>query len=240
MTPDGFDILYEDGPMLLVCKPGGVLTQAVPGIDSLESRIKQFLKQRDNKTGNVYLAVPHRLDRPVSGAMVFAKNVRAARRISEQFEGRLVDKKYWALVEGIVDEDEGTWTDYVRKVSGEARSEIVTKESRDGRVAILHYKIIQRIESATWLEIELETGRTHQIRLQCASRGHPVIGDELYGSKVAFGPAVDDVRKRCIALHARSLQLRHPKTKELVGATAPLTYDWQTAGFDLADVDLTD
>ena len=85
-TPNGFDILYEEGPCLVVAKPGGVLTQAPPGIDSLEVRIKRFLKVRDSKPGNVYLGVPHRLDRPVSGVMVFAKHVRAARRIAEQFQ----------------------------------------------------------------------------------------------------------------------------------------------------------
>ena len=100
IRPEGFDILYEEGPCLVVVKPGGVATQAPPGIDSLEVRVKEFLRVRDSKAGNVYLGVPHRLDRPVSGVMVLARHVRAARRLSDQFEARTVRKTYWAVVEG--------------------------------------------------------------------------------------------------------------------------------------------
>src|SRR5690242_5724533 len=104
------EVLYEDGPCLVVNKPGGLLTQAVPGVDSLEVRIKEVLKKRAGKTqGDVYLGVPHRLDRPVSGVMIFARHVRAARRLAEQFEGRMVRKTYWALVEGEVADDTGVW-----------------------------------------------------------------------------------------------------------------------------------
>jgi 23S rRNA pseudouridine1911/1915/1917 synthase len=230
MNPAGFDILYEQGPCLIVAKPSGVLTQAPPGIDSLEVRIKQFLKQRDDKPGRVYLAVVHRIDRPVSGVMVFAKHVRAARRLSEQFEGRLAEKTYWALVEGRVEPDEGTWTDHLRKIDGEARSETVPPDHPEGRSAVLHYRVLERRDNWSWLEIELETGRTHQIRVQTASRGHPVLGDELYGSQTPFGPPTDDQRLRPIALHARSLKVRHPMTQELVTATAPLPEPWRAMG----------
>ena len=112
-------LLYESGPVIVVRKPAGLLTQAPPGIDSLEARIKSWIKQRDQKPGNVYLGVPHRMDRPVSGALVFARHARAARRLSEQFEGRLVHKIYWACVAGQVTPAAGTWTDFVRKVPGE-------------------------------------------------------------------------------------------------------------------------
>src|SRR5690606_163399 len=95
------------------------------GIDNLEVRVKQFLKEREGKEGNIYLAVLHRLDRPVSGAIAFARHVRAARRISEQFESRMVEKTYWALVPGAVEPTEGTWTDYLQKLDGEARSIVV-------------------------------------------------------------------------------------------------------------------
>ena len=117
-------VLYEQGPCLLINKPGGLLTQAPPHIDSVEMRLKKFIRVRDQKPGRVYLAVPHRLDRPVTGVMVFALHQRAAKRISNQFQQRLVEKEYWACVEGRVESDEGTLIDFMRKVPGEARSEI--------------------------------------------------------------------------------------------------------------------
>lgn len=230
MQANEIEILYEEGPCLVVNKPGGVLTQAPPGIDCMEVRIKRFLKQRDEKPGNVYLGTPHRLDRPASGVMVFAKHVRAARRIAEQFEGRTVEKTYWAIVEGSVEPDSGTWTDYVRKVPDEARSEIVAEDDGTGRLAILHYRVLDRVAFGTWLEIELETGRTHQIRVQAASRGYAVLGDELYGSQTPFGPQTTDQRQRWIALHARTLKFRHPMTREIVCQSAPLPEAWEESG----------
>lgn len=235
----GFDILLEDGPALVVNKPGGVLTQAPPGIDSLESRVKSFLKVRDNKPGKIYLGVPHRLDRPVSGAIVFAKHSRAARRIAEQFEGRLIKKKYLAVVEGSVRDDTGTWRHALRKVPGEPRAEVVETAHPEGREAVLHYRVLRRFTlnireaevSATLLEIELETGRMHQIRIQAASCGHPVLGDEQYGSQLPFGPPLADPRQRWIALHARLLAFRHPMTRQGVEVTAPLHAHWDIIPF---------
>ena len=226
MADPGFDILYEEGPCLIVAKPGGVLTQAPPEIDSMEVRIKRFLKQRENKTGRIYLGVPHRLDRPVSGVMVFARHVRAARRICEQFEGRTAKKTYWALVEGDIQQQQGTWTDHLRKVPGQARSEIVPPDHPQARHAVLHYQVLQKTTLHTLLEIELETGRTHQIRLQAGSRGFPILGDELYGSQQPFGPQTTDQRQRWIALHARSLQINHPMTRLPISITAPLPVYW--------------
>lgn len=225
-TPE-IHILYEAGPCLMVLKPGGLLTQAPPGVDSLEVRIKRFLKLREQKPGNCYLGVPHRLDRPVSGVMVFAKHVRAARRIAEQFEGRTAEKTYWALVAGRVTPTTGTWTDYVRKIPGEPRSEVTTDDVPDARSAVLHYRVVASDDATSWLEIELETGRTHQIRVQAAARGHAVLGDELYGSRAAFGPQTVDQRARWIALHARSLKIRHPMTQEVVAITAKLPDPWR-------------
>src|SRR6476646_7596677 len=143
--PSGFDILFEDETCLAVAKPAGLLTQAPLGIDSLEYRIKRFLSERDSSAGEVYLGVPHRLDRPVSGAIVFAKTLKAAQRISKQFENRRVEKTYWALVEGSVVPTEGTWTDYLKKIEGEPRSVVVDASDPGGRKAILHYKIVQRL-----------------------------------------------------------------------------------------------
>jgi 23S rRNA pseudouridine1911/1915/1917 synthase len=226
MQPNGFKILYEEGPCLVVNKPAGLLTQGPPGIDSLEHRIKQFLIERENKPGKAYLGVPHRLDRPVSGALVVATHVRAARRLSEQFEGRMVRKTYWAIVEGNVASEQEKWSDFVRKIPHEARGEVVAADHTDARRAVLSYRVKQRFDNKTWLEITLETGRYHQIRVQTSSHGFPVVGDVLYGAVTSFGPHSDDPRDRVIALHARDLAFRHPMTREEVCVTAPLPSTW--------------
>lgn len=248
------DILYEDGPCLVVNKPAGLLTQAPAGIDSLEVRIKRFYKEREQKTGKIYLGLPHRLDRPASGAIVFARHVRAARRLAKQFEERTVGKIYWALVEGDVQPDEGTWTDHLHKRHGMAAAIVVPEDDPRGKLATMRYRVLKRgggresfsrvaeTDTAerfsekdsrplwTWLEIELETGRTHQIRVQAASRGHPVLGDVQYGATRPFGPQYEDERLRAIALHARSLSFSHPMTRQVVEVVAPVSADaWGVA-----------
>ncbi len=221
------EILYENGPVIIALKPPGLLTQSPPGIDSLEDRVKEYVRRRLGRTtGKVYLGVPHRLDRPASGVMVFARNVRAARRLSEQFEARQVEKTYWALVEGRIEEDEATWIDYLRKIPGQAHAEVADRDFPGGRKAVLRYRVKGRYGWGAWLKIELETGRTHQIRVQCASRGHPVLGDIQYGSTVPFGPRHDDPRSRAIALHARSLKLLHPKDWDSIEVVAPVSNTW--------------
>jgi RluA family pseudouridine synthase len=227
MTPDGFEILYEEGPCLVVLKPAGVLTQAPPGIDSMEVRIKAFLKARDEKPECVYLGLPHRLDRPVSGVMVFAKHIRAAQRLSKQFERREVDKTYWALVEGVVDPPEGTWRDNLWKVHGQPRALVVNESHPGGRPAVLHYQTLGRHRLGSWLEIRLETGRTHQIRVQAASRGFRILGDTHYDSPIPFGEQFADERLRAIALHARRLSFLHPMTRLPVSIEAPVSDAWQ-------------
>jgi len=246
------DILFEDESCLAVAKPAGLLTQAPVGIDSLEFRIKRFLKERDALPGDVYLGVPHRLDRPASGTIVFAKTLKAAQRISKQFESRRVEKTYWGLVEGNVQPAEATWTDRLKKIEGEPRTIVVDEGDPGGQIAILHYRVLQRLDShssphapreesitrsvmhtmadRTLLEITLETGRTHQIRIQCANRGHPLLGDELYGSRERFGPWSDDQRERLIALHARTLRFWHHAAGGYVSVVAPLPEYWSKAG----------
>ena len=228
----GFEILYEEGPCLVVCKPPGLPTQAPPGIDSLEVRIKSLLQQRDAPPHDVYLGVPHRLDRPASGAMVFGLEPRATRRLAAQFEARTVEKTYWVCVAGRVEPSEGTWTDFVRKIPGRPKAEVVDCDHPEGRQAILHYRTLGSTASGSWLEIVLETGRMHQVRIQAASRGHPVLGDSEYGSTVPFGPQHDDWRLRAIALHARTLSFRNSFTRERVVVTAPLPEGWRALGIE--------
>jgi 23S rRNA pseudouridine1911/1915/1917 synthase len=223
------EILYDNGPCLVVNKPPGILTQAPAGIDSLEVQVKAFYREREKKEGNIYLGLPHRLDRPVSGAIVFARHVRAAQRLSAQFENRTVTKVYWAVVEGEVEADEGMWTDYLHKRHGMPQSIVVPEGDPRGKMAIMRYRALGRIEGiGTWLEVELETGRTHQIRVQSASRGHPVTGDAQYGSTRAFGEQFEDERLRAIALHARQLGFNHPMTNEPVDVIAPTPAAWES------------
>jgi len=232
------EILYDDGPCLVVNKRSGLLTQAPAGIDSLEVQVKNFYRQREGKLAHtkIYLGLPHRLDRPVSGAIVLARHVRAARKLSAQFENRSVDKVYWALVEGHVDPLEGTWTDTLLKQHGKAQVAVVDSAHPAGKKAVLHYRVRRHgpIDSprtgsepgVSWLEIHLETGRTHQIRVQAAARGHAILGDWQYGSQVPFGPQYEDRRERAIALHARQLAFRHPMTQMRLDIRAPLPPVW--------------
>jgi 23S rRNA pseudouridine1911/1915/1917 synthase len=228
----GFELLYEEGSCLAVGKPSGVLTQAPPGIDSLEVRIKAFLKRRAAAPDDVYLGVPHRLDRPASGAMVFALDPRTTRRLAGQFEARTVEKTYWACVAGRVEPGEGTWTDCLRKIPGRPKAEVVESGHPEGRQAILHYRTLGCWAWGSWLAIELETGRMHQVRIQAASRGHPVLGDSEYGSTIPFGPQHEDWRLRAIALHARTHSFRNPATRQRVAITAPLPEAWGTMGIE--------
>ncbi|MHB0961277.1 MAG: RluA family pseudouridine synthase [Pirellulaceae bacterium] len=226
METEGFAILYEEGPCLAIGKPAGLLTQAPPHIDSLEQRLRHYLQQRDGKPGRVYLGVPHRLDRPVSGVLLFARHVRAARRLSDQFERRMVDKRYVAMLDGELDDDEGEWVDYIRKVPEQAQAEVLPTNHPEARVARLHFRVVHREKGATCVAIELETGRYHQIRAQAASRHHPVTGDSQYGSRRNFGPAWSDERSKCIALHARSITFYHPMTHVSQTVVAPLPDYW--------------
>ncbi len=223
------EILYDEGPCLVVNKPAGLLTQAPRGIDSLEVRVKEFYRQREGieADANVYLGLPHRIDRPVTGAIVLARHVRAARKLSSQFENHTVSKIYWAFVEGHVTPDEGTWTDYLHKRHGLAQTAVVQADHPAAKHAVLHYRVLWHGPQGSWLEICLETGRTHQIRIQSASRGHAVLGDEQYGSQTPFGEQFSELRDRAIALHARQLGFQHPMTGEPIDVTAPLPASWQ-------------
>ncbi|MEX0710989.1 MAG: RNA pseudouridine synthase [Pirellulales bacterium] len=229
MLEPGFDLLYRSPRVLAALKPAGLATQAPPGIESLEARIKAWLRE-ESADYSGYLAVPHRLDRPVSGAMVFATHPNAARKISRQFERRQVRKVYWACLERQVQPAEGTWTDHVRKVYGHPRAEIVAADHPEGRLAILHYRTLAEAAWGVWLEVVLETGRTHQVRIQASSRGHPILGDVFYGATSAFGTPHEDERLRAIALHGRELAFRDPSTGQDVSVVAPLSDDWRRLG----------
>lgn len=220
------DILYENGPCYVFNKPSGLLTQSAGDIDSLENRVRAFLTERDRPPYPLYLGTIHRLDRPVTGAIVMATRIRATQKLSKQFERRTIDKRYWAVVEGEIDPDEGEWIDYIRKIPNEAHAEIVPRDHPEGRKAVLSYRTLERREGVSLLEIDLHTGRMHQIRVQAASRGFPILGDEQYGSTRTLGEPQEDRRMRPIALHARTLSFDDPSSKERITVTAPLPNTW--------------
>jgi 23S rRNA pseudouridine1911/1915/1917 synthase len=229
-------VLFEDNHCLAVAKPAPLLTQGVPaGVPTLEALVKAYLKEKYHKPGNVYLGIPHRLDRPVSGVVLFARNTKAARRLAEQFQSRQVTKVYWAAVEGTVEPAEGVWEDWLLKVAEEARTERVEAGTEGARQAVLRYRVLRGGEGWTLVDVRPETGRMHQIRVQAAVRGHPVVGDVLYGSARSFGPAAELPRDRVIALHGRSLTFLHPIRYEPVTVTAPLPEAWRELG--VADTD---
>lgn len=228
-------VLYEDNHCIAVVKPAPLLTQGVPPAPNLELMVKAYLKEKYSKAGNVYLGIPHRLDRPVSGVIVFARSTKAAQRLAEQFRERKVEKIYWAAVDGQVEPAEGVWEDWVRKVPEESRTERAEPEAPGARQAVLRYRRLNGTADTTLLELRPETGRMHQIRAQTAWRGWPVLGDEQYGSKRPFGPAAELARDRIIALHARSLMFLHPIRYEPVTVVAPLPPTWQNQGLPLSD-----
>jgi 23S rRNA pseudouridine1911/1915/1917 synthase len=239
-----FEVLFENEHCLVVNKPAGLSTQAPRGIDSLEVQIRAHLQSVVNadmnywqcdstgKAPSVYLGLPHRLDRPVSGVIVLAKTKKGARKISRQFERRQVHKLYWAAVEGMVEATAGTLIDYLRKIPGEARVETVEESHPEAQRAVLHYRTLGATQHGAWLEIELETGRMHQIRVQLASRGHPILGDAQYGNKTPFGPQYEDVRLRAIALHARQLSFVRPVTQTKLIVHAPTSDAWTSLGIN--------
>ncbi len=215
------DILFEDNHCLAVNKPTGIQTQGVPGGTlSLETRVRDYLREKYNKRGRVYLGIPHRLDRPVSGVILFAKQTKSAQRLAEQFNNRQVTKIYWALVEGKIVPENGEWIDWIRKIKNEARVEITKKDVEGAKEAKLNYRCLQYQNGNSLLEIDLITGRMHQIRVQASSRGFPILGDKLYGGK-------PPLQNHEIALHARSLQFLHPVRFEPITVTAPLPDFWE-------------
>jgi 23S rRNA pseudouridine1911/1915/1917 synthase len=220
-------ILFEDYHLIAVNKPGGLLIQAPPGIPSLEAEVKAYLKDKYSKPAGVYLGIPHRLDRAVSGVALFARNTKAAQRLAKQFHEHAVEKVYWALVEGEMLPKEGEWEDWLLKVPGEARTLIAEPNSPGAKRAVSRFRVLQSLGGGTLLEIRPQTGRTHQIRVQAASRGHPVFGDQLYGAAMPFGPPAELPRDRVIALHGRTLTIVHPFTKQPLSIEAPLPGSWQ-------------
>ncbi len=220
-------VLFEDHHLLIVNKPAPLLTQAPPGIPSLEAAAKAYIKDKCAKPAGVYLGVPHRLDRPVSGVVCFARNTKAAQRVHAQFAEHRVRKVYWALVEGTVMPAAGVWDDWMRKTPDAPSAERAAEGEPGAKLATLEYTVLRALPDCTQVELAPLTGRMHQLRVQSAWRGHPVLGDAQYGSARGFGPVADLPRDRVIALHARRLTLAHPFTKQELVIEAPPPEYWE-------------
>ena len=228
MHPKPSDILHEDNHLLVVNKPAELPTMgAAEGEPSLVNWAKDYLKHKYNKPGNVYLGVVSRLDAFVTGAVVLARTSKAASRLTRQFQERTVNKTYWAIVAGRMPKERGQCISYLRK-DDRHRQMVVCKESDQGaKEARLRYQVYGESDKHQWLQIELETGRKHQIRVQLAALGHPIVGDRKYGSQQEFS--------RGIALHAWQLELTHPTQNERQTFNAPIPSSWHRFpfGFDL-------
>jgi 23S rRNA-/tRNA-specific pseudouridylate synthase len=211
---------------MLVNKPAGLLTQAVEGIDSLQTLLAEQIKARDQHPGQPFIGLPHRLDRGTSGIVLIARNQRALRRFGDQFHHRVVQKFYLAWVAGEIESVDTLWSDYVRKVDDQPLVEIVSAETSGAKLAEMQVQKIASHEGQSLALIRLLTGRMHQIRIQFASRGMPVVGDEQYGSSIRLSDD-EDVRLRPQGLHALRLEFRHPQTAVSTSATAPIPEYWQ-------------
>ena len=204
------NVLYEDNHIIVVEKPINVLSQGdSTGDISLMDMIKDYIKVKYHKPGNVYLGLVHRLDRPVGGVMVFARSSKAASRLCKIFQEHLVDKRYMAIVHGKLDHDKGEFVDYIEKgIDGKS---II---SPNGKRAILEYEVISysKKDDCSLVSISLRTGRHHQIRIQFASRGHYLLGDQRYG-------VLDNTQ---ISLFCYYLSFNHPVSKEKMEFRLPI------------------
>jgi 23S rRNA pseudouridine1911/1915/1917 synthase len=221
-------VLYEDNHLLVIDKPAGLTTQgALPGEPSAVEWARDYLKRKYAKPGNVFVGVVSRLDRDVSGVLVLARTSKGAARLNEQFRERTVKKTYWAGVEGTPPETLRC-SDLVVEDAEQGRMMVVDPQlsagfrAADAQTAVLGFRILSKNSAAALLEVELETGRKHQIRVQLASRGWPIIGDRKYGSRRRFEGG--------IALHARRLEIRHPTRDERLTFEAECPAAWNALG----------
>lgn len=216
---NNLQILFEDNHIIVVNKRAGDIVQGdKTGDKPLSEVVKEYIAEKYNKPGNVYLGVVHRLDRPTTGIVIFAKTSKALPRLNKLFAEKTAKKTYWALVKNQPPKTSDTLVNWLKKNPKNNKSTAYQKEIDGSKKAILHYSIKQKLDNFYLLEIDLETGRHHQIRTQLASIGCPIKGDLKYG----FDRSNKDAS---ISLHARTLRFMHPVKKEDLSITAPLPND---------------
>lgn len=212
-------VLYEDNHIIIVNKTVSEIVQGdKTGDKPLSEIVKEWLKEKYNKPGNVFCGVTHRLDRPVSGIVVFAKTSKVLPRLNKMFHDKEIKKTYWAIVKSTPKEPQGTLTNYLVKNEKQNKSYAYDTEKPDSKKAILHYKLIGQSDKYNLLEVDLETGRHHQIRCQLAKMGCIIKGDLKYGADRSNPDGG-------ISLHARRVSFIHPVSKELIEVTAPVPDD---------------
>ena len=217
-------VLYEDNHIIVINKEAGEIVQGdKTGDTSLCDTMKQYLKEKYAKPGNVFIGLPHRLDRPVSGIVVFAKTSKALERLNRMFSEGAVKKIYWALTKGIPNPTEAEINSWILRNEKMNKSFSYPKEVKGAKRALLHYRLAAASQNYNLIEVELKTGRHHQIRCQLSSIGCPIKGDLKYGAQRSNPDG-------SISLHARYIEFTHPVSKELIAITAPLPGDrlWQS------------
>ena len=220
-------VVYEDNHIVVVNKTSSEIVQGDrTGDTPLSEMVKQYLKEKYNKPGNVFIGVTHRLDRPVSGLVVFAKTSKALPRLNEMFRNGEVKKTYWAIVKECPKETEGELVHYLVRNEKQNKSYAYDKEVKNSKKAVLHYKLIGHSQNYYLLEVDLKTGRHHQIRCQLAKMGCPIKGDLKYGSPRSNPDG-------SICLHARTVQFVHPVSKEMIRLTAPVPEGNLWNGFEI-------
>lgn len=216
---DNLQVIYEDNHIIVVNKRAGDLVQGdKTGDKPLSDVIKNYIAEKYNKPGNVYLGTVHRLDRPTTGLVIFSKTSKALPRLNKLFVSKDISKTYWALVKNKPEKEADTLIHWLKKNPKNNKSTAYIKEVPDSKKAILHYKIIKKLDNYYLLEVNLETGRHHQIRSQLSCIGSPIKGDLKYG----FDRSNKDAS---ISLHARNIQFTHPVSKDDLNITAPLPKD---------------
>lgn len=216
---NNLQVLYEDNHIIVVNKRAGDIVQGdKTGDKPLSEVVKEYIAEKYNKPGNVYLGVVHRLDRPTTGIVLFSKTSKALPRLNKLFAEKKAKKTYWALVKNQPPKTNETLVNWLKKNPKNNKSAAFSKEIEGSKKAILHYNIIKKLDNFYLLEVDLETGRHHQIRTQLASIGCPIKGDLKYG----FDRSNKDAS---ISLHARTLRFIHPVKKEELIITAPLPND---------------
>ena len=219
-------VVYEDNHIIVVNKTASEIVQGdKTGDTPLSETVKQYLKEKYNKPGNVFLGVTHRLDRPVSGLVVFAKTSKALSRLNDMFRNGEVKKTYWAIVRNRPQELEGELTNWLVRNEKQNKSYAYDKEVKDSKKAVLCYKTIGHSQNYHLLEVDLKTGRHHQIRCQLAKMGCPIKGDLKYGSPRSNPDG-------SICLHARRIAFVHPVSKESIEIEAPVPSCNLWNGFD--------
>ena len=220
-------VVYEDNHIIVVNKTASEIVQAdKTGDTPLSETVKQDLKEKYQKPGNVFLGVTHRLDRPVSGLVIFAKTSKALTRLNEMFRAGEVKKTYWAVVKNAPKESDGELVHFLVRNEKQNKSYAYDKEVPNSKKAVLDYRLIGRSDNYYLLEVDLKTGRHHQIRCQLAKMGCPIKGDLKYGSPRSNPDG-------SICLHARRVRFVHPVSKELIELKAPLPEGNLWKGFEL-------